>query len=124
MIEFLKGYLDIEWHKKQEVIAFLVKKGFRKKNLERKFRLAVEKYDREYCDGLHDSYIAHSAKGYYLTSDPEIIKKSIADDESRLIALSKRIYGAKRRLKEENQLTLLPKDKTMDAYEVLLKMEV
>ncbi len=124
MIEFLKGYLDIEWRKKKDVVKFLVDKGFRKKNLERKFRKAVEVYDREYYEGLHDSYIAHSVRGYYLTSDPEIIKKSIADDESRLIALSKRIYGAKRRLREDNQLTLLPKDKTMDAYEILMKMEI
>lgn len=123
MIEFLKEYLSAGWHTKKEIIALLVAKGFRKKSLDRRFRKEVEKYDQGYYEGLHDSFVAHSNKGYILTSDPELIKKSINDDMSRLIALSKRIYGAKKRLKENDQLTLFPK-KEMDVFEVLMKMGV
>ena len=121
MIEFLKDYLKTGWHTKKEIVAYLAANGFRKKNLDRRFRKAVEKYDQGYYEGLHDSFIAHSNKGYILTSDPETIKMSIADDMARLVALSKRVYGAKKRLKENDQITLFPK-KEMDAFEILMKM--
>ena len=40
-----------------------------------------------------------------------------------MIALSKRVYGVRKRLAELNQITLLP-DKEMEAYEIISRMEV
>ena len=122
MLNF-RGWLDTDWRTKQQCINWL-SNIFHYQINERELRDTFAKYCEDYVEGKHDSFLAHSSKGYLLTSDPKIIKESIADDESRLIALSKRIYGVKRRLREENQLTLLPEDKTMDAYEILSKMEV
>ena len=122
MIEKLKGYLDQEWHKKSEILDYLLI-NHRWDVPERDFRRTVQKYNEGYCNGLHDSFIAHSNKGYLLTSDKEIIRKSMRDDQSRLIKLSKRVYGIKKRFKEDDQLTLLPKSE-MDAYEILMRMKI
>lgn len=121
MIEKIKYYLLDDWHKKSEIISYLEYKGF--KTDERQWRKAVEQYDREYCDGKHDSYIVHSSRGYMLTSDKKIIEKSKNDDKSRLIALAKRVYGVERRFREMDQLTLFPSEE-MDAYEILMRMNV
>lgn len=122
MIDLLKGFLDQDWHTKGEILDHLLIKKKYDIN-ERVMRRAFEKYNLEYCEGLHDSFVAHSNKGYLLTSDKEIIERSMRDDLSRLIKLSKRVYGIKKRFKEDSQLTLLPK-KEMDAYEVLMRMKI
>ena len=121
MIEKIKGYIWDDWRKKSEILSFLEYKGI--KVDERQWRKAVELYDREYCDGKHDSYIVHSNKGYMLTSDRKIIEKSKNDDKSRLIALAKRVYGVERRFRDMDQLTLFPSEE-MDAYEILMRMNV
>ena len=121
MIEKIKSFISDKWRKKSEILDYLDYKRIYVN--ERQWRKEVEKYDMEYCLGLHDSYIVHSSKGYMLTSDRKIIEKSKNDDKSRLIALAKRVYGVERRFKEMDQLTLFPSEE-IDAYEVLMRMKV
>lgn len=124
IMEMFRGYLDREWRTKEQCVYFL-KTVFRYEINERELRDTFAKYCQDYIDKKHDSFLAHSSRGYLLTSDPKIIEKSIKDDESRMFSLAKRIYGVKTRLKMDNQLTLLPEEnEVMDAYEILSKMEV
>ena len=121
MIEKIKDYLGWTWHTKKEIIDYCLSREILLD--ERQLRNMVEQYDKEYCDGLHDSYIAHSSKGYLLTSDRKIIEKSKNDDKARLIALAKRVYGVERRFRDMDQLTLIPNEE-IDAYEVLMRLNV
>ena len=117
------GWLDTDWRTKTQCLNWM-KNIFKTEINERELRDVFSKYCNDYIDGKHDSYLAHSTRGYKLTSDIEEIKKSIADDESRMKALSHRVYGVKRRLKNNNQIVLLPdQEKEMDAYEIISKME-
>lgn len=125
IMNMFKGWLDTEWRTKGQCVSWL-KNIFKYDIHERELRDVFAKYCEDYINGKHDSYLAHSTRGYFLTSDPEEIKRSIRDDESRAWALLKRVYGVKRRLKNDNQLTLLPsEEKDMeDAYSIISKMEI
>lgn len=118
------GYLDVDWRTKEQCLGWI--RGIFKINInERDLRDCFSKYCSDYIDGKHDSYLAHSYRGYKLTSDLDEIRKSIADDESRMKALAHRVYGVKRRLRDDNQITLLPdQEKELDAYEIISKMEI
>ena len=125
IMNMFKGWLDTEWRTKGQCVSWL-KNIFKYDIHERELRDVFAKYCEDYINGKHDSYLAHSTRGYFLTSNPEEIKRSIRDDESRAWALLKRVYGVKRRLKNDNQLTLLPsEEKDMeDAYSIISKMEI
>lgn len=123
LMKCFHGWLDTDWRTKNQCLGWM-KSIFNIEINERELRDVFSKYCEDYINGKHDSYLAHSSKGYKLTSNIEEIKKSIADDKSRMIALSKRVYGVQKRLKEDNQLTLLPSDDEMSAYEIISKMEV
>ena len=128
MIEIsdLKGYLDEKWRVKDDVVGILnwqFKIENRPKIDEREFRQFVADYDAEYIKGMHDTYICYGQKGYLLTSDPVEIKKSINQDVKRIIALSKRVYGVKKRLALDNQITMLEDKEELDGYEIIMKQE-
>lgn len=122
IMKCFKGWLDTDWRTKDQCLSWM-KKIFKIDINERELRDVFSKYCANFIEGKHDSYLAHSNRGYLLTSDPEIIKQSIKDDESRMIALSKRVYGVRKRLTELNQITILP-DKEMEAYEIISRMEI
>jgi len=124
IIRCFHGWLDVDWRTKDQCLSWM-RDIFHTVINERDLRDVFSQYCNDYIEGKHDSYLAHSVRGYKLTSDPEEIKRSIADDESRMKALSHRVYGVKKRLKEDNQITLLPnQEKELDAYEIISKMEI
>lgn len=122
IMKCFKGWLDTDWRTKDQCLSWM-KKIFKIDINERELRDVFSNYCVNFIEGKHDSYLAHSNRGYLLTSDPEIIKQSIKDDESRMIALSKRVYGVRKRLMELDQITILP-DKEMEAYEIISRMEI
>ena len=118
MIELLRGYLE-EWRTKAEILSFLNEQGIQMD--ERKFRKFVEIYDKDYCDEVVDTYIAHSNKGYIITADKDIIRKSMEDDLKRAYKLLKRGTRVMRRFREEDQLTIIPVEMA-DAYDIIMKV--
>ena len=121
-ITYLKGYLDVDWRTKDKILG-LLNDFFRIEVGDREFRQFVADYDQEYIDGKHDTYICYGQRGYLLTSDPKEIKKSIDNDAKRIIALSKRVYGVKKRLSLDNQLTMFDESEEMNGYEIIMKQE-
>ena len=69
MIEFLlKEYLTT-WRTKREILEFLNSKGI--KIAERDLRKRIEYYNKKFYE--NETFIAHSSKGYLITTDKEII---------------------------------------------------
>lgn len=124
LMKWFKGWLDLDWRTKDQCIRWI--KNIAKQDInERVLRDLFAKYCEDYIAGKHDSYLAHSSKGYLLTSDPVIIRQSIKDDKSRMITLSKRIWGVEKRLAQDGQISLLPAEENeMNAYEIISKMEI
>ena len=124
MIDLLKGYLDQGWHTRKEIIGYLGSKGF--DVTERELRKEVARYNQGYIDGKHDAYVCYDNglhRGLFLTADRSVIRSSIENDKERFMTLLKRYYGVKKRLREDDQITLLDTGE-LDAYEVLLKVNV
>lgn len=124
MIELIKDYL-MEWRKAPEIVKVLKDKGVHAKNLKnlnRKFRDAVAKYNLKYQAGQTDLFLAHSSKGYRLTSDSSEIAASLLDDRKRGLKLLKRYYSGMRSLSEMNQLSLSAQD--TDLFEIITRMNV
>lgn len=121
-IVYFKGYLDVQWRKKEQILG-LLNRFFKLDIDEREFRQFVADYNTGYIKGEHDTYICNSAYGYLLTSDPIEIRKSINNDTKRIIALSKRVYGVKKRLAQDNQLSLLEDKEEMNGYEIIMKQQ-
>lgn len=120
-INSLKGYLDVQWRTKEQILGML--NWMKCPSNDREFRQFVADYDQEYVDGKHDTYICNGQNGYLLTSNPKEIKKSIDNDAKRIIALSKRVYGVKKRLSLDNQLTMFDEYEELSGYEIIMKQE-
>lgn len=124
LMSWFKGWLDLDWRTKDQCISWIKNRTGVQIN-ERELRNLFAQYCEEYIVGYHDSYLAHSSKGYLLTSDVDIIRKSIQDDKSRMDTLSRRVWGVEKRLKQLGQITLLPnEEKEMDAYEIISRMSI
>lgn len=125
MIDLLKGYLDTGWRTRKEIINYLGSKGVDLD--ERELRREVAKYNQGYINGEHDTYVCYDNgrvhQGLLLTADRSIIRDSIQNDKERFMTLLRRYYGVKKRLREDDQITLLDNGE-IDAYEVLLKVNV
>jgi len=119
MIELFKGYLDKEWHTKTECLEWYEKQYFTKLN-EREFRRRIESFNEKYAGGETEMFVAHSKKGYLLTNDIDIIKKSLLDDYRRALKLLKRNSRCTKALSEKNQISLGQNE--ADLYEVVMKM--
>ena len=121
MIELLKGYLDTEWRTKDNILYFLkhvCNLNFNERTLRECFATFNEAYEK----GETELFIAHSNRGYLLTTKPEIILESLKDDYKKGVRLMKRYYKCKKSLAEKNQIALLPK-KEADLYEVIMTLE-
>lgn len=123
IMKCFKGWLDLDWRTKDQCLRWM-KDIFKVTINERELRDVFAKYCQDFIDGKHDSFLAHSYRGYLLTSDPKIIRQSINDDRSRLIALSKRYYGVNKRLMVIDQIPILPNNEEMEAFEILSRMEI
>ena len=121
MIEVLKGYLDTDWRTKDNILYFLKKVCDLKTN-ERTLRECFATFNEAYEKGETELFIAHSSKGYLLTTNPDIILESLKDDYKKGLSLMKRYYRCKKSLAEKKQIALLPK-KEADLYEVIMSLE-
>ena len=120
MIEYLKGYLDSGWKTKEEIVYFLNNVCGIKIN-ERALRDYFSDINKAYGDGKNEYFIAHSNSGYLLTTDPELIMKTLQDYAKRSFTMLKMYYRGKKNLSERNQISLSGEDATM--YEILSRME-
>ncbi len=121
MINELKGYLDTDWRTKEKILYFLTHFCHMNVN-ERELRNYFASFNERYESGETEMFIAHSNKGYYLTSDPEVIFNSLEDDHKRAIKLLKRYYKCKKALSEKSQLSLDENEQNL--YEIVNKMGV
>lgn len=120
MIDYLKGYLDKDWHTKEQILYFLTKVCSLDVN-ERSMRQYFAEFNERYESGMTEMFIAHSSRGYILTSDQEVILNSLKDDNKRAVKLMKRYYRCKKALAEKNQLSLEPNE--TDLYEIVMRMD-
>lgn len=121
MIDILKGYLDRDWKKKEQIVKYLTFMTQEEVN-ERAFRKFVADFNENYYSGETELFIAHSSKGYLLTADKDIIVNSLQDDYKRAMKMLKRYYQCKKAIAEKSQLSLTPAD--TDMYQVLMKVNV
>lgn len=86
-----------QWKKKSEIVKELREKGVKVSDDAREFRVHVEKFNEGFYNHQQTTYIAHSnAKGYIVTQDKELIKKSLEDYGKRSFnQLRKRAKGMK-----------------------------
>lgn len=123
MIEYLKGYLDRDWHTKDQIIYFLTKVcklDTNERSIERKIRQYFVEFNERYESGQTEMFIAHSNRGYLLTSDQKIILESLEDDNKRALKLMRRYYRCKKALAEKDQLSLSPQETNL--YEIVSRM--
>lgn len=121
MLDELKGYLDTEWRTKKQCVDWL-KAIFNMDVNERTFRLFVAEFNEKYESGEQEMFIAHSEKGYLLTSDQEIIMQSLTDDFKRAAKLMRRYYRCKKAIAEKKQLALEPQES--DLYTLVSNIEL
>lgn len=117
MIEILKDYLS-DWRTKKEILGYLSDKGVVMS--ERTLRQNLNGFNRQYPTGDTELFLAHSGKGYILTTDKSLIEKSLTDDRKRSLKMLKRYYGCLKELHSKNQLSLEPQDATL--YEIVSKL--
>ena len=82
MIELIEEYLT-EWIKKKDILKVFKSKGVTMH--ERAWRIAVETHNKRYFEHKTDKYLAHSPRGYKLTSDKDEIIKSAKDYRKRAL---------------------------------------
>ena len=119
MIELFRGFLDEGWRTRKECLEWY-KAMYNTKLNERMFRIWVEKHNQKYSEGETEMFVAHSGKGYLMTSDTDVIRKSLEDDYKRAMKLLVRNSRCGKALAEKNQLSLMPKE--ADLYELVMKM--
>ena len=100
MVEFLSS----EWKTKKEILHEAEEKGIIIN--ERAWRLYVENYNKKYITHEHDDFIAHSKKGYKLTSDKQEIIKSLKDNHKRSINMLWKESQALRAMGEKDNLRM------------------
>lgn len=89
---------------------------------ERAFRQFVAEFNELYESGNTEMFIAHSNKGYKLTTSTEEIELSLVDDYKRAKKMLKRYWRCKKAKADKQQITFMPAE--LNEYEVVMKMEV
>ena len=98
MLEFV----DLtDWKTKKEILEELKTLGF--KYDERALRKYIEQYNKRFCDGEFEHYIAHSSKGYKLTNNPDEIEKSAKDLHRRAMDMLVKTSEARKAVQRLNQ---------------------
>lgn len=94
-IELINDFIDLtEWKTKKQINEELKKYGISLN--ERSFRLQVEKHNELYFAHEKPYFVAHSAKGYKITTNADEIRESLRDSLKRgLDQLSKYHKGIK-----------------------------
>lgn len=80
MIELISDKLN-EWTKKSDILLELEKNGATMS--ERSWRKSVELHNKRYFEHQTDKYLAHSSRGYKLTSNKDEIIASAKDYRAR-----------------------------------------
>lgn len=122
VIENLKGFIDVgEWKTLSEIHFYLVNV----KHIhipKRTIRNIFAQYNLKNQKGEIETFIVHSCRGYQLTHDEELIRKSLQDDKKRALKLLKRFYETNKRLGERTQISLNinGEDTEIDLYDLLV----
>ena len=119
MIEYLKGYLDDDWKKKNDILIHLHDCGIDIDG--RELRRYFADINKDFCANKIEYFIAHSNLGYLMTTDPDLIKNSLSDYAKRSFTMLKMYYQGKKTLADRNQMSLTPEEATM--YEIISKVE-
>lgn len=81
----MERYIGNDWTTKKEIIARAYDDGITLN--ERVWRKYVENHNKKFWSHEEDQFIAHSGKGYKLTSDKDEIVASIKDSKKRALNL-------------------------------------
>lgn len=98
-----------EWKKKREILSELKNKEIEMS--EREFRKLVQINNKRYGNGYSNYYIAHSCRGYKLTTNWDEIKQSIVDKRKRAITMLVECNNAEKQFQRRNNLMMELDDK-------------
>ena len=115
MIELIEEYLN-DWIKKRVILEILASKGVTMD--ERTWRKAVELHNEKYVEHETDRFLAHSSKGYKLTTNKDEILLSTRDYHKRAMDLLVKESKIKRAMGENDNLRLEIKDGTLIVVEI------
>jgi hypothetical protein len=108
-IELINDFIDLtEWKTKKQINKELGEFGIRIN--ERTFRQKVEDHNNLYFAHKKDFFIAHSNKGYKITTDTEEIRKSLRDSFKRGIDQITKYHKGIKALGENANFSLIIKD--------------
>lgn len=93
-----------EWKTKNEIIDEITLNGGYIN--ERSFRNMVKEKNKDFIDGLSEYFIAHSDKGYKITTDTDEIIKSIKDKEKRAFDMLVENARVRKRLNLRNNIQI------------------
>lgn len=119
LINDLKPIFTDKWVTKDKILSYLETNGIYVK--ERALRREFELFNKTYADN-GELFVAHSNKGYMLTSDKETIAKSINDDYNRALKLMKRYHATYKSIGTKNWLNLGLNQTQEDTFELLEKV--
>lgn len=100
------NFIDLSsWKTKRQIIFKLASQGIYID--ERTWRLEVEKHNKKFYNHEVNTFIAHSSKGYKLTSDVEEIKDSIKDLRKRALDMLYKEAKIKKAIGENYNMKLV-----------------
>ena len=108
-IELINDFIDLtEWKTKKQIKNELKTYGITLN--ERAFRKQVEKHNDMYFAHAKPYFVAHSAKGYKITTDNEEIRESLRDSLKRGLDQLSKYHKGIRALGENANFNLSIKD--------------